>query len=59
MKENTVDRIKQIDEEIHKLYEQYGKEDDKDVRRDMRAKWRELIKEYETLNFYNPYRKTL
>lgn len=36
-------------ERIDRLCERYGKEEDEDIRRDMRKKYRKLVAEYEEL----------
>lgn len=35
---------------IDRLLERYGKEEDPDIRRDMRKKYKELVAKYETLS---------
>lgn len=57
--DNIEEILKKLDTEIHELYIQYGKEEDEDTRRDMRNRWRDLVREYESISGYNPYRRVL
>lgn len=58
--ENKNERsLDQVAQEINELYEIFYREEEEDVRRSHRNKWRELTTEYEKLAGYNPYRTTL
>lgn len=58
-KEHEIEVLRELDRRIHELYSGYAKEDDDDVRREMRKEWKRLVKEYEQVARYNPYRSNL